>query len=86
MPRYFFEINGRRDEIGVDLESDEAAIRDSRLTVIKLAEFDCPAPEYGDEWTCVVYDERGRRLDCVTRYSRINAPYRLKTPRPVVGS
>ena len=82
MPRYFFEINGRQDRFGVDLENDEAAIRDARLTVEKLAEFDRPAPEYGDEWTCIVHDDQGRRLDSVTCYSRIRAADGFETLQP----
>ena len=70
MPLYFFDINGRRDEIGVDLATQEAAVQDARRTVLWLAENDRPALEYGDEWTCIVRDEHGSNIDCVTRYAR----------------
>ena len=66
MPLYFFDINGRRDDIGVDLGSIEAAVQDARRTVLWLAENDRPASEYGDEWTCIIRDEHGSNVHCVT--------------------
>jgi hypothetical protein len=64
MPIYFFDINGKRDDIGVDLESREAAIADARTTVLRLAEYERQA--FSDSWTCLVRDKSGMRLHQVT--------------------
>ena len=71
MPRYFFDINGRRDEVGVLLDTEEAAVEDAQKTVAWLAKHDRPSPEYGDEWTCIVRDANDNRVNCVTRLSTL---------------
>lgn len=71
MPRYFFEINGQRDQVGVEFETDEAAKMSAQETLAWLAEHDKPSLEYGDEWVCVVRNETNHRIDCITRKTGI---------------
>ena len=66
MPRFFFDINGRHDDIGVTLDDREAAIADARTTILRLAEYDQPAAVYGDSWTCVLRDRTGSPIHRVT--------------------
>ena len=61
MPRYFFDINGKVDDIGVDLADDEAAIIDATRTVAKLAEYDAP-PDDHDRWICIVRNPQGETI------------------------
>ena len=61
MPRYYFDIADKVDQIGVELADDEAAIAEAKLTVAKLAEFDLPPAGY-KEWLCIVRDQFGNQI------------------------
>ena len=68
MPRYFFDINGKNDGLGVLFDTEIAAIEDALKTVIWLSKHDQPSAEFGNEWTCKVRDEHHNHVESVTRY------------------